>query len=107
MNYGRDELNDPMYREYIETIDEDRILESIENRELENEIFEEEENVEIRNEDRIIGMEGFNPINNELVIDNGLIENRIVEADGLYSFEKELELEEDMDIIQEDRGNGW
>ena len=101
MSNQRSEFNDPMYREYINMINEEGKLEALERRKIENEIFEEEEKFELIKEERIVETEGFNPINDEVLIDNGLVSNSV------NSFEKELELEEDMDIIQEDKEFGW
>ncbi|WP_297521446.1 hypothetical protein [uncultured Clostridium sp.] len=106
MSYGKDDLNDPMYREYVERITEEGQIESIHRRAVEDRIFEEEENIELRNEG-IVEIEGFNSINNENMIDRGLAREGILEANNLYDLEAEQELEEDMDIMQEDRDLSW
>lgn len=102
MKYERENMNDPMYREYIDGIEEERLEEE---RDLlrEEELAQEDEEFAIREEERLTAMEGFNPINSEILIDDNLIQERMIESDELYNFEKERELEEDMDIIQEER----
>lgn len=106
MNYDIENMNDPMYREYIDNLEDER-LEEERNLLLEEEFAQEDEEFAIREEERLTAMEGFNPINSDVLIEDGVIQERILENDELYNFEKEKELEEDLDIIQEGRDPIW
>ncbi|MGL4451011.1 MAG: hypothetical protein ACRCTZ_07480 [Sarcina sp.] len=100
MGIDIENINNPMYREYIGNIEERDLL-----REQELEIDDEE--LAIKNEERVSAMEEFNPINEDILMENNFIQERIVENEALNSFEMESELEEDLDIIQEDKELNW
>ncbi|MGL4656246.1 MAG: hypothetical protein ACRCWM_10235 [Sarcina sp.] len=120
MKYDRESLNDPM-REYVENMELENLEEE---RDLlrEEELANEEEEFAVREEERIVAMEGFNPINTGVLEDesfvaervmedeligNEIIQDGIIADDRLYNFEKERELEEDMDIIQAGKEPNW